>query len=249
LRIESALTIAMTIILVFLYPTPFPWWQWWYWLILGVVGEAFIVYTSIRDEVTAKEVVADMFRERFNPEELHSAKYRGRLEQALNYRHRIEEIARRQEEGILHDYLENSLLALTDWIANIFRLAKRLEAYEGDEVLQRDLKALPKDIQNAEARLRLENNESVRQEIRQVIASKKAQVQNLGQLQDVMEKAEMQLENSLTALGTVYSQFLLLDAQKIDDARARGLAQDIRGQVDALQNIVTTMDEVYGRTI
>ena len=29
-RLESALIIALTIIVLFFFPMPFPWWQWWY---------------------------------------------------------------------------------------------------------------------------------------------------------------------------------------------------------------------------
>jgi hypothetical protein len=248
-RIESALTIAMTVILIFLYPSPFPWWQWWYWLILGLLGETLIVYTSIRDERTGQEVVADMFRERFNPAELQNPQYRDLLDKALEYRRGIEALTQKQSPGMLKDYLANSAGALSDWLANILRVAKRLEAYQSDKVFQNDLKNAPKEIQNAEARLKLETSEKVRAEIRQMIASKKAQQQNLEELKDAIEKAEFQMQNSLTALGTLYSQFLLLDAKKMDDTRARGMAQSIQDQVAALQNIVTTMDEVYGKTI
>jgi len=249
LRAESALTIALTLIVIFLFPTPFPWWQWWYWLILGIVGEALIVYTSIMDESTGQQVVSEMLRDKFNPGELRNPKHRAKLEQALDYRRRIEEITRRQEPGVLRDHLENNMAALTDWIANIFRLAKRLEAYENDAVLQRDLKTLPQEISQAEARLKAETNVAVQQEIMQNIASRRAQLQNLNDLQDAIEKAEMQMENTLTSLGTLYSQILLLDAKKVDRTQARDIAQNIRDQVDTLQNIVTTMDEVYGRTI
>jgi len=248
-RMESALMIAFTLIVIFLYPTPFPWWHWWYWLIMGIMGEAIIIYTSIRDDATAQEVVADMFQERFNPGEIQDPEYRKRLEQALDYRLRIERAINSQQEGVLRDHLENSMLALTDWIANIFRLAKRLDAHKNNPVLQRDQSALPREIQHAEAKLRLEENEAVRQEIRQVISSKKSQLRNLEQLQNVMEKAEFQMENSLTALGTLYSQILLLDAKEVDSAKARSISQSIHDQVSSLQNIVTTMDEVYRHTV
>ena len=41
LRWESAVTIALTMLLVFFVPTiaAFPWWQWWFWVILGGLAE------------------------------------------------------------------------------------------------------------------------------------------------------------------------------------------------------------------
>lgn len=248
-RLESALTIALVLLLVFLYPNPFPWWRWWYWVIMGIVGEALIVYTSLRDDTTAQRVVADMLRARFNPRQIRSPKYRKAVEQALEYQHRIEAAIRDQRSDILRGYLQNSMLQITDWIANIFRLAKRLDEYEADLVLKRDREALPKQIQHAEARYKLEVNEAVRKELQKVMAAKRAQLANLENLQDVMNKAELQMDHSLSALGTLYSQLLLLDAKEVKSARARNIAQGIQDQVQALQNLVTTMDQVYGQAV
>ena len=57
-RLESALIIAMTIILTTLFPMPFPWWQWWYWLVIGVVAEGLIIYTSLTDPAGLSYVYA-----------------------------------------------------------------------------------------------------------------------------------------------------------------------------------------------
>ncbi|NLS77854.1 MAG: hypothetical protein GXY76_11400 [Chloroflexi bacterium] len=247
-RLESALTIAITVLLIFLYPAPFPWWKWWYWLVLGAVGEVLIIYTSIVDETTAQRVVADMFQQRFDPNGIRQTKYRDSLQRALEYRRRIETTIRGQHSEVLKGYLESAMTQVTDWIANIYRLAKRLDEYEGDSVIQRDTLALPKQIQHAEAKLRLEDSEQVRQELRQMIASKRVQVQNLTDLENAMQKAELQMENSLTALGTLYSQLLLLDAKEVDSGRARNISQSIQDQVSALQNVVSALDEVYKRT-
>ena len=248
-RLESALVVALFLLLIFLIPNPLPWWRWWYWLLLGIPGELLILYTSIRDQQTAQNVVADMFRQRFNPRLVKTPAYRKAVERALDYRHRIEASIQDQTSDILRGYLENSMLQITDWIANIFRLAKRLDEYETDEMLRHDRDALPRQIQHAEARLKLESNESVRGEIGRVVDSKRAQLDSLERLDDVMEKAELQMESSLTALGTLYSQMLLLDAKEVDSSRARNISTSIQEQVAALQNIVTTMDEVYGQSI
>jgi hypothetical protein len=64
-----------------------------------------------------------------------------------------------------------------------------------------------------------------------------------------MEKAQYQLETTLTALGTVYSQILLISAKDIDSGRARRLREDISDQVAALQSLQSTLDEVYGQPV
>ena len=122
---------------------------------------------------------------------------------------------------------------------------QRLDAYESDPVLKQDLRSVPLAIKNFQARLELEDDESVRAQLRETIASKKAQWANLQRLQNAMEKAEYQLENTLAAMGTVYAQLQLLGAKDVDSGRAQRLREDIAEQVAALQDVLETMDEVY----
>lgn len=60
-----------------------------------------------------------------------------------------------------------------------------------------------------------------------------------------MQRAELQLESTLSALGTVYSQTLLVGAKDIDSSRAKRLREDIADQVVSLEDLLTSMDEVY----
>jgi len=244
-RLESALTIAVTIILIFVFPSPFLWWQWWYWLVIGLVAEALIIYTSLSDPALAQKVVADMLRGEFNPRGLRSAKYRDKVEKALEYRERIEGVIRQSRDGVLREHLEEDARRITEWVANVFGLARRLDAYENDEIIKRDMRSVQSDIKDLEARLRLEDDEAVGQQMREAIGSKKTHWDNLQRLQNTMEKAEFQLENTLSAMGTVYAQLQLIGAKDVDSSRARNLREDIAQQVAALQDIVEAMDEVY----
>jgi hypothetical protein len=245
-RLESALTIALTIMAAYFFPMPFPWWQWWYWIILGAAGEILIIYTSVTDERTGRQVVADMLRQEFNPREIQLAQNRQRVEKALEYRHQIEEHVRKSEAGVLHDHLAETTAGVADWVANVFGLAKRLDAYGNDPVISRDCRDVPREIADLRLRLQREDDGAVQQQLQQAIASKEEQLTNLKKLQNLMEKAEYQLETTLTALGTVYSQVLLINAKDIDSGRAQRLRQDIADQVAGLQSVQDTLDEVYG---
>ena len=68
---------------------------------------------------------------------------------------------------------------------------------------------------------------------------------NLRILQNRMEQAQFRLEETVTSLGTVYSQFQLIFAQKLGGSDAQRLTEGIREQVQRLQDIITTMSEVY----
>jgi hypothetical protein len=57
--------------------------------------------------------------------------------------------------------------------------------------------------------------------------------------------AEFQLENTLAALGTLYTQIQLIGAKDVDSGRPQGLQEDITAQIASLQDIAEAMDEVY----
>ncbi len=249
-RWESAVTIAIFFIVLpaltlLLGPSWIPWLPWWVWLLAGAVAETAIVWASLFDEATAARVVADMFRRQFDPRTLRRANLRDRVEKALEYRVHIEEVVQRTQKGVLREHLMETARQITTWIEQVYLLAQRLDAYESDPVLEQDLRSVPLAIKNFRKRLETEDDEAVRAQLQETIASKEAQWANLQRLQNTMEKAEYQLENTLAAMGTVYAQLQLMGAKDIDSGRAQRLREDISEQVAALQDVLETMDEVY----
>ncbi len=247
-RFESAATIALTILLAFFVQHPFDWWQWWYWLIIGAVAEALIIWSSIGDVNTGAQVVAEMFREEFNPGAIKNQKYRAAVQRALDYRTRIEDMIRKSEAGILRDHLQSSTAGISDWIAQIFRLAQRLDAFESDTFIKQDAASTPRDISELALRVQREHDPNVRAQAQHVLDSKKEQMANIEKLNTTMENAELQLDATLTALGTVYSQLMLIHSKDdIEDSRSQRLQSDIAEQITQLNDLQGAMDEVYQR--
>jgi hypothetical protein len=60
-----------------------------------------------------------------------------------------------------------------------------------------------------------------------------------------MQRADLQLDSSLAALGTVYSQLLLVGSKEVDSDRAERLSADISNEVTSLQDVVDSINEVY----
>ncbi len=71
------------------------------------------------------------------------------------------------------------------------------------------------------------------------MASKERQLATLEKLEDTIQRAELQLENSYTFLATIYSQTMLVDAKDIDSGRSRRLRQEISDEVDELQDMLS----------
>ena len=244
-RWESAVIIALTLILVFLIPKPLPFWEPWYWILLGVLGEMALVWSSLRDPAFRATAVAEMFHEKFDAREIRNQKLQAQVLQAQEYRNSIDAAIASSRESVLRDHLSDASQEITAWLENVFRLAERLDAYLADKTIQRDRQSVTPAIENLKKRLATEDDDAVKRQISQAIAQRQIQRDNLRELENVMERAEIQLESTLTAMGTVYSQIMILSARDVASGRAQRLQQDIADQVQALQDVVQTLDEVY----
>ena len=243
-RWESALTVAGTILLLFLYPQPFVWWQPWYWLVLGLLAEAALAWASISDPETGRRVVQDLFRERFNPRQIRDAELRAQMEKALDFRRRIEEKVMSSREGVLRDHLLDSARRIDQWVSTIYGLAGRLDDYRTDNWAAQRLSSLPKEIASIREKVSQEDDAGVQAQMQRTAAQKETQLENLTRLENLMEQAKFRLEETLSALGTVYSQILIIGARDIQSGRAQRLDQDIDEQLAALQDIVEAMDDL-----
>ena len=243
-RWESAAIIGLTLILAAFVPQPLPFWQWWFWLVLGVAGEAALVWSSVKDPEFRAKAVSEMFREKFRSRDIQSKALRERVDKALEYRDGIDEAIATSREGILRDHMSDVSRDITQWMENVMRLAQRLDNYMADDVIRQDLQSVEPAINSLKQRLALEDSDQVKRQISQAIAQKQIHRDNLRKLQNAMEQAQFQLESTITAIGTVYSQVKLLSARDVASGRAQRLQQEIVDQVQALQDVVETMDEV-----
>lgn len=244
-RWESAVILAMTIVLTFLLPRPFFWWPRFGWPLLGLVAIALLIYSSLTDAETNAQVLLNVFQEQFNPRSIADQGLRSKMLSALEYQRRIETQIRQQPGGAIRDRLENTASEITDWLANIYQLALRLDAYNGDDLLERERSALPKEIEKLLAQRRTESNPTVQGQLDNVLESKRNHWQALRDLDARMKQAGLQLDQSLTALATIYSQVQLIDAQSIGSGRAERLQADIQEQVARLNDLVASINDVY----
>ncbi|HSJ59135.1 MAG TPA: hypothetical protein VLC95_18240 [Anaerolineae bacterium] len=249
-RWESAVIISLTLALTVLtvagiVPVLFGVLDWWFWLGLGVIGEAAFVFSSMQDPAFRARAVDEMFRERFDLRRIGEERLRNQVSKALEYRQRIDEVIHSSREGVLQEHLRDTSRDITRWLENVFRLARRIDTYERDEVIRQDRQAVDPAIDNLKKRLATEDDPTVQRQISQAIAQRQIQRDNLLKLENVMEQAQFQLESTITAIATVYSQMMILGARDVASGRAARLQQEIAGQVQALQDVVHTLDEVY----
>lgn len=244
-RWESAVVIAGTVILSVFFNQWLPGWPVWAWPLGGLIAEIAVIVSSLTDKGEMEKVMESLFREKYNTNGIRDRELRAKIEEADQYRRRIQEVVAQQKSGVLRDRLAATTTQIYDWIANMVTLARRIDAYRTDTIIRRDQATVPKEIAELEKRLTSERNPEVRAQIATTLESKRQFYTNLQELAARMERADLQLDHSLAALGTVYSQLLLVSSKDVDSDRAERLRADIRGEVLALQDLVESLNEVY----
>jgi hypothetical protein len=249
LRVENAVLLALAILLAFFLPTPLPallpWWGAWTWLLAGLAGVALVSLSALKDPQEREKAVERLFREKYNVNGLRDRPLRDKLKKAEEYHQQIKSTVKIQRDGILKDRMQRTTGEIYDWIGNMVRLARRLDSYRVDPIIKGDREELVRSIPGLEARLRQETDSRVRQQIETTLADQRRLQANIAELDNRMQRADLQLDSSLAALGTVYSQLLLLGSKDVDSDRAERLRADIAHEVTSLQDVVDSINEVY----
>lgn len=245
-RLESALMVGGTILATVFLPNVIQWLPWFVWPILGVVGEAAVIVSSLTDKAEQQKVIEGLFREKYTVAGIRDRSLREKLNEAEQYRQRIQQVVEQQRSGVLRDRLKATTTQVYDWVANMVTLARRIDTFRSDTIIQRDLRTVPDEIKRLEAGMVRERDPRIREQLAATLESSRRQQTTLQELAGRMARADLQLDHSLASLGTVYSQMLLIGSKDVDSDRADRLRDDIRDQVLALQDIVASLNEVYG---
>ena len=245
-RWESAVVIALTLLLTVFGSNLAEFVPNWVWLFSGIIAEAALVYSSYTDPETGRKVVAEMLQSEFRPERLNDETLQQKMEEAFDYRSRIAASVKDRRDSVLKDNLEETARQIDDWLENIYDLALRLDRYRSEkDILQRDKHRAQASIRELEQRLEGDGDPVVKRQIEETIDVKKRQLETIESYDKTMERAQLQLDTTLSSLGTIYSQTMLVGAKDIDSGRAKRLRQDISEEVQELDHILVAMDEVY----
>ncbi len=247
LRWESAVVIAITLLLAVFGPTLnfldfIPVWAW---RLGGLGAEGMLVYSSLTDPEFGRKVVAGLLQHEFKPESLRDKNLQIQINRALDYRSRINQAIRSQDDSILKDELSQAAGQIDEWLENIYDLARRIDRYQKDrELLKRDYDRAKKRSAELANDLKRESDTAVKAQIQDTLNGIQQQLTTLETLENTIQRADLQLENTLTHLGTIYSQTMLVDAKDIDSGRARRLRQEIVEEVTELNDVLLAMDDV-----
>ncbi len=247
LRWESLVTILITAILfLFVNDISLPGgvqWQNWFWLVGGAIAETALVVSTLTDPEAAQQAISRQFEGQYDLGEIKNTVARSRVRDALEYRRNMLKLAK-SHKGAMRVSLQQTIEDINDWIGHMYDLAKHIDAFEGNELVERDLKLVPQQLEKTHVRLEREKDAAVRKDLEDQIRQLEQQKVNLDATANSVKRAEIQLESTLSSLGTVYAQMSLLGTKEVDSARAQRLRLEIQDEVASLQDTLEAMDEV-----
>lgn len=251
-RWETAVTLAVTALLFLFFPQPFEFWQPWFWLVGGALAEIALVVSHLTDPDAAADAVAREFESKYDLRQIKSGESRQRLQRALEYRRSMERLIP-QHSGAMKLSLQQTVSEVNDWIAHMYTLAQHIDEFESNALVERDRRAVPGDLQNARRRLKLAQDSNtdpgLTADLEQQVRLLEQQLTNLEATVNSVKRAEIQLESTLSSLGTVYAQMSLLGTKEVDSARTQRLRQEIQDEVAGLQDTLTALDEVQSQRL
>ncbi len=164
-------------------------------------------------------------------------------QQALAYQAEIQRLAKQPRNELDRDRLNAVVVRVEWWVQAIVDLASRVDQFQQNELLRADRKRVPKAIADLQKRLNEEDDPLIRRELERTLASRQQQQAALDQLESNMRWAEIKIENTVSMLGTIYSQ-LLMGQSKGQVADYRHLLHEVNEEVAALQDYLDALTEV-----
>lgn len=247
---QTGLTLLVTLILFFGVPIAnFPFvWQQWYWLILGALAEGAFIISNLSDPNAATQAVAKAFEAQYDLSQIRSPVSRQRLQSALEYRRNMMTLANRHQ-GAMRASMQQTIADINEWIGHMYDLAQHIDAFDNNDLVERDRKMVPQQIDKTQIRIKSEPDPIVKRDLEEQLKTLMQQRDNLDATVNSVKRAEIQLESTLSSLGTIYAQMSLLGTKEVDSSKAQRLRLEIKDEVSSLQDTISALDEVQSQRL
>jgi hypothetical protein len=197
------------------------------WVVFGLLGVGAMVLVSFRDTAS----VDDALSSNVNPGELRDRALREKVVKAQAYERAVRQAIRETSSPTLRESLALITREIADPVGLIFVLAKRLEAYRSDTLLQQDLRGL------VAGRATLTEPQ-------------REQLTSLEKLDSLMRESAAAIDGALAQLGASYSAVQLArSAGELRGATVDDVLADLRTQRRQLSALNESLDEVYSERL
>lgn len=165
------------------------------------------------------------------------------LAQAQSYKRQIEAMAESASTPLKKERLSQLSAQVEEWTSDVEAMAKQIDGFQQNDVVQRDLAGVDDAIKRLTAQLNEESDPRVKTQIERTLKARGDQRQALQQLQSLMRQSEVQLESTIAALGTIYSQALAVQSTN-DIASYDHLTDEVNEQSKMLRDQLEALQEV-----
>ena len=172
-------------------------------------------------------------------------KFDDKLKRAADYKKHITILIQQNEGTAFANQLNPLKSQLDQWEIHMRQLVKRVRDFEADPIIQRDLRDVPIAIDRLQSQMNTETNPQMREEMGETLNSYRQQQQQLNSLVTLMRRTELDIDETLAAIGGIYSQMQMIGAKDVSGNRARRLSADVNEQAQRLGDLLDAMDEVY----
>ncbi len=180
----------------------------------------------------------------FSLDAVHDKKLKVKLLKALHYWSLINDKSDTLREGPLRDRVWATHRDVTQWLQVIYNLTRQADALLLNTIVRQELQNLPVIIREYETKLLHEINPGIRRQLEQTITQRQQQLQTLQSLQNHIAQVHYQLDSTLSALGMVYSQLLLIAEEGRQTNRMRHLHTEVTEEINRLQDLIEAIYEV-----
>ena len=168
-----------------------------------------------------------------------------KLARAAEYRAYIADLIKQRQRPAFAHQITPIVSKLDQWLVRLRQLAERLDAFEANQVIQRDIKNVPGTVARFATELETETDTQARAQMQDALARYREHQSQLDALVKLMHRTELEIEKTLASMASIYSRLQLLGAKEIDSNRANRLKTDIEEQVNLLGDILSALDDVY----
>ena len=137
---------------------------------------------------------------------------------------------------------------LQQWEERVGELADRLTTFERDAIIQRDIKEVPANITRLRGQIESEGDQGLHAQMVRTLAGYQSQQAMLDTLVRLMRRTRLLLDDTLVAMGTIYSQVQVINASDIDNVQTTRIAEELDEQVKRLNDLLSALGDVYRGT-
>jgi hypothetical protein len=249
-RIESAVIIALTVLLTgaALMDIGVPRQWWWAVPLIGIAAELLIIYTTLHDKNFLAQISARMFYERMNPDGIKTPELRASLVKGLEFHQDIFKAIKARPNAPLGPIAQN----MDEWVTRIFTVTRGLDTFVNDPDVVARLTRLADEasaevVTAADEPLTMDNALSV---IMKPVhdADNGDMHPRRGLLEDVravVNSATQELDGSLRGMGMIQHQLRTTNPVDLDWLMAQRLSIMIGDHLNGLEQADELIESLF----